>query len=37
MQSCNTVRELWRAEGFNVRRFKFLLWRDRTEEIYPLP
>ena len=28
-----TVQELWRAEGFNIRRFKFLLWWDRTEEI----
>ena len=27
------VQELWRAEGFNIRRFKFLLWWDRTEEI----
>ena len=26
------MQELWHSEGFNVHRFKFLLWRDRTEE-----
>ena len=31
--SYNTVPELWRPEGFNVRCFKFLLRRSRTEEI----
>ena len=28
----STTRELWRAEGFNVRHSKSLLWWDRTEE-----
>ena len=32
-QSCNTVRELWCAKGFNVHHFKFLLWQDKTKEI----
>ena len=28
-----TVQELWRTKGFNVPRFKSLLWWDRTKEI----
>ena len=35
--SCNTVWELWCTGGFNVHHFKFLLWRDRTEEIIHSP